>query len=45
VTTVCVDKQLALFRGRCPFKVYIPSKPGKYEIKIWVCTITKQKVQ
>lgn len=31
----CVDEQLVSFRGRCPFKVYIPSKPGKYGIKIW----------
>ena len=33
---LCVDEQLVLFRGRCPFRVYIPSKPGKYGIKIWV---------
>lgn len=32
---VTVDEQLVNFRGRCPFKVYIPSKPGKYGIKIW----------
>ena len=31
---LCVDEQLVLFRGRCPFLVYIPSKPGKYGIKI-----------
>ena len=30
-----VDEQLVCFRGRCPFRQYIPSKPGKYEIKIW----------
>lgn len=30
-----VDEQLVTFRGRCPFKQYIPSKPGKYGIKIW----------
>lgn len=34
---VCVDEQLVVFRGRCPFKVYIPSKPGKYGIKVWTC--------
>lgn len=34
---LCVDEQLVVFKGRCPFKVYIPSKPGKYGIKIWVC--------
>ncbi|KAF2906097.1 hypothetical protein ILUMI_00079 [Ignelater luminosus] len=30
-----VDEQLLTFRGRCPFKQFIPSKPGKYGIKIW----------
>ena len=30
-----VDEQLVCFRGRCPFRQYIPSKPGKYGIKIW----------
>ena len=32
---VCVDETLVGFRGRCPFKVYIPSKPDRYGIKIW----------
>ncbi len=32
---ITVDEQLVLFRGRCPFKVYIPSKPGKYGVKVW----------
>lgn len=31
---VTVDEQLLGFRGRCPFKMYIPSKPDKYGIKI-----------
>ncbi|CAK9809224.1 PiggyBac transposable element-derived protein 4 [Anthophora quadrimaculata] len=31
----CVDEQLVTFRGRCSLKVYMPSKPGKYGIKIW----------
>ena len=30
-----VDEQLVCFRGRCPFRQYISSKPGKYGIKIW----------
>ena len=30
-----VDEQLALFRGRCSFIVYMPDKPGKYGIKVW----------
>ncbi|XP_015429448.1 PREDICTED: piggyBac transposable element-derived protein 3-like [Dufourea novaeangliae] len=25
-----VDEQLVEFRGRCPFKVYMPDKPGKF---------------
>ena len=25
------------FRGRYPFRQYIPSKPAKYGIKIWWC--------
>jgi hypothetical protein len=31
-----IDEQLVNFRGRCSFKVYIPSKPGKYGLKVWV---------
>ncbi|KRZ88516.1 PiggyBac transposable element-derived protein 4 [Trichinella sp. T8] len=35
---LCVDEQLLPFRGRCPFKVYIKSKPHRYGMKIWtVC--------
>ncbi|XP_045454224.1 piggyBac transposable element-derived protein 4-like [Melitaea cinxia] len=29
-----IDEQLLSFRGRCLFKMYIPSKPDKYRIKI-----------
>lgn len=33
-----VDEQLIPFRGRCSFIQYIPSKPGKYGLKVnWVC--------
>ncbi|XP_047103577.1 piggyBac transposable element-derived protein 4-like [Schistocerca piceifrons] len=32
---ITVDEHLCVYRGRCSFKVYIPSKPGKYGIKIW----------
>ncbi|CAG4952254.1 unnamed protein product [Colias eurytheme] len=31
---VTVDEQLLGFRGRCPFRMYIPNKPSKYGIKI-----------
>lgn len=33
--TMTVDEQLLTFRGRCSFKMFIPSKPGRYGIKIW----------
>ncbi|KRZ66940.1 PiggyBac transposable element-derived protein 4 [Trichinella papuae] len=32
---LCVDEQLLPFRGRCPFRVYIKSKPHGYGIKLW----------
>lgn len=38
---VTVDEQLVAFRGRCPFKQYIPSKPAKYGIKIWTMCDSK----
>ena len=31
-----VDDELVTFRGRYPFKQYIPSKPGRYRIKFWI---------
>jgi hypothetical protein len=35
---VTIDEQLVATRGRCNFRQYIPSKPGKYGIKIfWIC--------
>lgn len=33
-TYLAIDEQLVGFRGRCPFRMYIPSKPNKYGIKI-----------
>lgn len=29
----CIDEQLFGFRGRCPFKMYLPMKPSRYGIK------------
>jgi hypothetical protein len=40
---VTVDEQLVTFRGRCPFKMYIPSKPGRYGVKIWILADTETK--
>lgn len=34
-TDLTVDEQLVAYRGKCPFRQYIPSKPAKYGIKIW----------
>ena len=31
-----VDESLLGFRGRCSFKQYIPNKPSKYRIKVYV---------
>lgn len=31
---VTIDEQLLGFRGRCPFRMYIPNKPNKYGLKI-----------
>lgn len=33
---ICVDEQLVPYRGRCQFRQYIPKKPGKYGLKMWV---------
>lgn len=30
-----VDEQLIAFRGKCPFRVYMKSKPAKYGLKLW----------
>lgn len=30
---VCIDEQLFGYRGRCPFKTYLPAKPKRYGIK------------
>ena len=30
-----IDEQLVGFRGRCPFRIYMPSKPDRYGVKIW----------
>ena len=39
--SITVHEQLICFRGRCLFKQYISSKPGKYGIKLWtVCDFT-----
>ena len=34
--TVTTDKQLLTFHGNCRFRVHIPTKPGKYDMKVWI---------
>ncbi|XP_063352363.1 piggyBac transposable element-derived protein 4-like isoform X1 [Pelmatolapia mariae] len=37
VTSLILNPSLCLLqRGRCPFRQYMPSKPARYGIKIWV---------
>ncbi|XP_063743292.1 piggyBac transposable element-derived protein 4-like [Eleginops maclovinus] len=38
---VTVDERLVQFRGRCPFRQYMPNKPAKYGIKIWAACDAK----
>lgn len=33
---ISVDEQLVSFKGRCRLQQYIPSKPARYGIKVWV---------
>lgn len=35
-----IDEQLVAFRGNCPFRVYMPSKPAKYGIKVFALVST-----
>ncbi|XP_067624247.1 piggyBac transposable element-derived protein 4-like [Eurosta solidaginis] len=40
---VTIDEQLLGFRGRCPFRIYIPNKPSKYGIKFpMMCDATSK---
>lgn len=36
-----VDEQLVGFRGRCPFRIYMASKPDKYGIKVMMLNDSK----
>lgn len=40
-TDVCIDEMLVGFRGRCRFKMYLPSKPVKYGLKIMILADVK----
>ena len=34
--SVTIDEQLITFHGHCRFRMFIPSKPGKYGLKLWM---------
>ena len=34
--SLTIDEQLIRFYGKCRFRVYMPSKPDRYGIKVWV---------
>ena len=36
-----IDEMLQKFRGRCRFRQYMPSKPGRYGIKYWILADAK----
>lgn len=40
---ITIDEMMIPFRGRCSFKMYLPSKPCKYGIKIFACVETESK--
>jgi hypothetical protein len=40
-SNLCVDEELYAFRGRCPFRQYMPKKPNRYGIKYW-CLVDVQ---
>jgi hypothetical protein len=40
-TGCTVDESLHGFRGRCNYKQYIPNKPSKYGIKVYVLAVSK----
>jgi len=40
---ITVDERLAPYRGRCRFIQYMPTKPAKYGIKLWMCCDAETK--
>ena len=33
---LCIDESIIGFRGRAPFRVFMPAKPKKFGLKVWV---------
>lgn len=42
-TYLTIDEQLLAFRGRCAFRMYLPNKPAKYGIKIFMMCDVRTK--
>jgi hypothetical protein len=40
---ITTDEQLVVFRGKCPFRMFIKPKPEKYGIKLWAADDAKKK--
>ncbi|XP_026175349.1 piggyBac transposable element-derived protein 4-like [Mastacembelus armatus] len=38
---VTVDERMVPFKGRCSFRQYMPNKPAKYGLKLWVACDAK----
>jgi len=38
---VTVDEILSRFRGKCPFRVYIKTKPRRYGMTVWALADAK----
>ena len=38
---ICVDEAIIGFKGRVPFRVYMPNKPKKFGMKVWLAVDTK----
>lgn len=39
--SLTIDERISPFKGRVGFKVYMPNKPSKYGIKLWMCCDAK----
>lgn len=42
-TNLTIDEQLFATKARSPFTQYMPSKPGKFGIKFWICADSASK--
>ena len=40
---LCIDESIIGFRGRAPFRVFMPAKPKKFGLKVWTLADPKTK--